>query len=79
MHSLALAIATFTIFIRSVYRVAELSGGFSGDLANNETTFMIFEGPMIIIAVAALTLFHPGTSFNGMWTAAGWKLRGKSG
>jgi hypothetical protein len=60
-----LAIATIGIFIRSVYRVAELQGGFGGSLANSEALFMIFEGPMTIIAVAALTVFHPGTCFSG--------------
>lgn len=32
---------------------------------------MIFEGPMIIIAVTALTLFHPGMVFSGLWKASG--------
>ena len=32
---------------------------------------MIFEGPMIIIAVTALTIFHPGRVFDGLWKASG--------
>ncbi|KAE9377444.1 putative RTA1 domain protein [Stipitochalara longipes BDJ] len=73
----ALAVSTIAIFLRSVYRVIELSGGFGGTLANNQTTFMVLEGPMVIIAVLAMTVFHPGTCFNGNWVAAGWTLRNK--
>ncbi|PVI02749.1 RTA1-domain-containing protein [Periconia macrospinosa] len=57
-----LGVATILIYIRCIYRVAELWGGFQSHLANDEATFMIFEGPMIIIAVSAMTMFHPGTS-----------------
>ncbi|KAF2181845.1 RTA1-domain-containing protein [Zopfia rhizophila CBS 207.26] len=67
----SLVIATVLIFIRSVYRVAELQEGFSGHLANDEATFMIFEGPMIILAVAAMTWFHPGRVFGNLWVPAG--------
>jgi len=44
--------------------VAELSSGFSGALANNEPVFMVLEGPMIMIAAVALTVFHPGFCFG---------------
>ena len=42
-----MVIATGFIFIRSVYRVAELEGGFDGKIAKDEPAFMIFEGPML--------------------------------
>lgn len=32
---------------------------------------MIFEGPMIIIAVTALTIMHPGRVFSGLWKTVG--------
>ncbi|KAL8816966.1 MAG: hypothetical protein Q9223_004115 [Gallowayella weberi] len=63
----ALAIATLAIYIRSIFRVAELSGGFDGHLANDEVTFMILEGTMIAIASIALTLPHPGMVFGRNW------------
>ncbi|KAH8886437.1 putative RTA1 domain protein [Thozetella sp. PMI_491] len=66
----ALVAATVLIFVRSVFRVAELWQGFNGYLANHELTFMIFEGPMIILACAFLTVFHPGISFGGRWAEA---------
>lgn len=36
--------ATITIFIRCVFRVAELSSGFNGELFNDEVAFMVLEG-----------------------------------
>ncbi|KAI9720232.1 MAG: hypothetical protein M1812_003050 [Candelaria pacifica] len=74
---IALCIATITVFVRSVFRVAELSQGFDGKLANDQVTFMILEGAMIIIAVTSLTLFHPGFSFQGNWAGANFNLRAK--
>ncbi|TIA44054.1 putative RTA1 domain protein [Aureobasidium pullulans] len=70
----AIAIATITIYIRCVFRVAELQDGFGGELANNEGMFMAFEGPMIIIAVVVLTICHPGIAFGSAsaWKAANW-------
>jgi hypothetical protein len=70
-----LCAATLTIFIRSCFRVAELSGGFHGPLANNEISFMILEGAMIVIATSCLTLLHPGVGFQGMWAAANFTFR----
>lgn len=73
----ALWAATILIFIRSIYRVVELQGGFNGTVANNEAGFMVFEGPMIILATAALTVLHPGFAFAGHWSQAVWSLRGR--
>lgn len=73
-----LGLATLTIFIRSVFRVAELSGGFHGALANNQLSFMILEGVMIVVATSCLTFMHPGVCFQGLWSAANFSFRGKS-
>lgn len=43
-RSTALAVATITIFIRCVFRVAELQSGFNGALFNDEIAFMVLEG-----------------------------------
>ncbi|KAK9490407.1 RTA1 like protein-domain-containing protein [Lipomyces doorenjongii] len=69
-----LAAAISCIFTRSVYRVAELSQGFHGSLANQEVTFMILEGAMIFIAAGSQTLLHPGYCFQGSWDAADFSL-----
>jgi len=73
----ALILATILILIRSIYRVVELQGGFAGTIASNEPAFMVLEGPMIFVAVLALTILHPGFSFGGNWHAAAWSLRGR--
>ncbi|KAL2819316.1 RTA1 like protein-domain-containing protein [Aspergillus cavernicola] len=69
--------ATLAIFVRSVYRCAELSDGFDGALANDEVTFMILEAAMIASAVITLTVFHPGSVWKGQWNEAVWSTRGK--
>ena len=69
-----LCIATLTIFIRSCFRVAELSGGFHGPLANNQISFMILEGAMVVTACLALTILHPGVCFQGEWRSANFRL-----
>jgi hypothetical protein len=67
------------IFVRSVFRCAELSEGFQGPLANDEVTFMVLEGTMIALACILLTVFHPGLVVGGeVWSAASWKA-GKRG
>jgi len=73
----AIATATITIMIRCIFRVAELQGGFDSKLANDEVLFMIFEGPMIMIAVLCLSVLHPGTAFGGAnaWQSANWSLK----
>lgn len=40
-HLAGLALATLCTFTRSCFRIAELSQGFSGPLANDEITFMV--------------------------------------
>ena len=60
----ALALATFCIFIRSIYRVAELSEGWTGALIQNQHLFIGFEGAMVVAAVLVLNLFHPGYCFR---------------
>lgn len=71
----ALSAAVVLILIRSVYRVAELREGFGGAIANDQVSFMILEGPMIFLAVLAVTVLHPGISFGGQWNNAGWSVK----
>jgi hypothetical protein len=40
---------------------------------------MIFEGPMIILAVTAMTVFHPGRVFDDLWVPAGKGVRSAKG
>ena len=63
-----LAGAILTIFIRSCFRVAELQGGFSSDLANDEITLMVLESAMITIACFCLTAGHPALVMGRTWS-----------
>lgn len=56
-----------TIFVRSVFRVAELQGGFDSDLANDEIILMVLESAMIAIACICLTGAHPGVIMGDQW------------
>lgn len=75
LFQVALMLATAAIIVRSIYRVAELWGGFEGELWNNETDFMILDGVMIALAVLLLTVLHPGIAFGEQWHAANWSIR----
>jgi hypothetical protein len=67
-----LTLTTIFILIRSSFRVAELAKGFTSRIATDEIDFMVFEGAMIVLATATLTLFHPGRAFGARWPDAGW-------
>ena len=71
-----LNLATLCILIRSCFRVAELSHGFGSKLANQQVTFMILEGAMIMIASVTLTFLHPGVAFQGSWAKADFMVWG---
>ena len=75
----ALFLAGMSIFVRSVFRCAELSDGFDSALANNEVTFMVLEGTVIILACGLLTVFHPGFVMGREgWAIANWKRAPKA-
>ncbi|KAI1206689.1 RTA1-domain-containing protein [Annulohypoxylon truncatum] len=62
----ALALSTICIFWRSVFRVAELSRGWSGPLMARQDLFIGFEGVLITIAVWVLNIFHPALCFGAL-------------
>ncbi|EXF80685.1 hypothetical protein COL5a_009184 [Colletotrichum fioriniae] len=55
----ALVVSTVCIFIRCVFRVIELSGGWTGPLMARQDLFIAFEGVMIVVSVVVLNFFHP--------------------
>ncbi|KAH7397197.1 RTA-like protein [Pyrenochaeta sp. MPI-SDFR-AT-0127] len=71
----AVVIAYLGIFIRCVYRIPELTGGWGGELMRNETEFIILEGVMIVISVFVLTIFHPGICFPALGNTTGKRSR----
>lgn len=71
----AIGICTIAILIRCSFRVAELSRGFGGSIANNEVLFMVLDGMMMAIVIILLTVAHPGIILGPMWKAGGFRLR----
>jgi hypothetical protein len=64
---LGLAIAILTIFTRSIFRVAELKGGFDSSLANDEVALMVLESTMVAIACISMTAAHPAVAMGHRW------------
>jgi hypothetical protein len=67
----AVIVAFLGIFVRCVYRIPELTGGWGNELMRNEPEFIVLEGVMIVIAVGALTIFHPGYCFPALGNTIG--------
>ncbi|KAK6529428.1 hypothetical protein TWF281_008604 [Arthrobotrys megalospora] len=65
----AMGAATIFIYIRCVYRVAELAKGWDGPLMVNETYFLVLEGTMVILACIVLNVFHPGICFEASYAS----------
>lgn len=60
----SLAASAVLIFFRSVYRVAELSEGWKGELMSTEKYVMWLESLPVTVAGLLLTIFHPGYCFK---------------
>jgi hypothetical protein len=57
-------LSTLCIVTRCVFRVAELSHGWSGHLMKVQRYFIGLEGAIIVAAVFFLNVFHPGLCFR---------------
>ena len=55
----AMVFSTTLIFVRSIYRVAELSEGWSGPIISNEMLFCVLDATMVFLAVLVLNFIHP--------------------
>lgn len=73
----AVLTAYTSILVRCVYRIPELTGGWGSELMRNEPEFIALEGGMIVLAVLALTVAHPGWGFPELGNAKG-RVRAKS-
>ncbi|KAI1079156.1 RTA1-domain-containing protein [Whalleya microplaca] len=54
------------ILIRCIYRIAEMAGGWGNPIMQDEPSFIVLEGFMILIPVVLLTAFPPGFLFPHM-------------
>ncbi|OSD00019.1 RTA1-domain-containing protein [Trametes coccinea BRFM310] len=68
-----LALGAIFLFIRSIYRVAELSNGWRGKIITTEVYFNVFDGAMITLAMFTMNAFHPGVLIGHAKT---WKTHG---
>ncbi|KAJ6451295.1 RTA1-domain-containing protein [Mycena sanguinolenta] len=55
-----LAFSTLTLFIRSIYRIVELAGGWNGRVLHTEVYFNVLDGGMVVLAICTLNFAHPG-------------------
>ncbi|KAF2767283.1 RTA1-domain-containing protein [Teratosphaeria nubilosa] len=62
-YAICCAIAFLTIFIRCIYRIPEMSGGWGSAAQHNEVEFMVLDGGTVAIAAILLTVAHPGIFF----------------
>ena len=60
----ALMLATILIFTRCVFRVAELSEGWDGELAKDEPLFYGLESTPVVVAVLLLNIFNPNFCYK---------------
>jgi hypothetical protein len=78
----ALIFCTLCIFTRSVYRVAELSEGWTGHLISTQRYFIGLEGAIVAAGVLSLNAFHPGFCFQEGYEQRKWfgrKTKGVDG
>jgi hypothetical protein len=71
----AIFVAYICILTRCVYRIPEMTGGWRNEIMRNEVEFIVLDGVMIVIAVLALTIFHPGYCFPALASTFGKKGR----
>ncbi|KAK9485593.1 RTA1 like protein-domain-containing protein [Lipomyces starkeyi] len=56
----AVAAAVLLVFVRSMYRVVELSTGWSGYLMTEEGYFLVLDALMVALTSWTMWIFHPG-------------------
>lgn len=62
----AMGIAYSTLFIRCIYRIAEMAGGWGNHIMQDEPSFVVLESFMVLIACALFAAFAPGVFFPYM-------------
>jgi len=60
----AIIIAYIAIVIRCIYRIIEMAGGWRNPVMQNQTSFILLDSVMCVIAALVLNAFHPGFLFK---------------
>lgn len=67
----ALCFTTVCVLIRAIYRTCELAQGWNGTIITTEIYFNVFDGCMIVLAMYALNIAHPGFLLSPRTSAFG--------
>ncbi|KAK0336843.1 hypothetical protein LTR91_000961 [Friedmanniomyces endolithicus] len=62
-YAICSSVAFVCIFIRCIYRVPEMAGGWGAPLMRQQAEFMVLDGAMIATAAILMTVAHPGIFF----------------
>ncbi|KAI1616118.1 RTA1 like protein-domain-containing protein [Exophiala viscosa] len=62
-------LAFTAIFIRCVYRIVEMAGGWGNPIMQSQTPFIVLDGCMVTFATLMQTIFHPGWCFPRLSSA----------
>ncbi|TQW00483.1 hypothetical protein V2A60_001562 [Cordyceps javanica] len=62
----AICTAYMAIFIRCIYRIAEMAGGWGNHIMQDEPSFLVLDSSLVLLGSAILTIFHPGIFFPQM-------------
>ncbi|KAJ7064022.1 RTA1-like protein [Mycena amicta] len=76
---LAMVFNTTCLFIRAVYRVIELSDGWTGRIIHTQVYFNVLDGAMITLAMFTLNFAHPGFLLHGSPPEGKEQLENRSG
>ncbi|KAH8798504.1 RTA1-domain-containing protein [Flagelloscypha sp. PMI_526] len=55
----AIGFSTFFLFVRAIYRLIELSDGWTGQIITTEKWFNIFDGAMVVLAIWTVNIANP--------------------
>ncbi|KAF3801371.1 Protoporphyrin uptake protein 1 [Colletotrichum gloeosporioides] len=67
----ASAAAFIAIFIRCIYRLPEMAGGWGNPLMRKEEEFIVLDGMMIAVACLLVSIAHPGIFFPAISSREG--------
>ncbi|KAF8309276.1 RTA1 like protein, partial [Clavulina sp. PMI_390] len=56
----ALGFSSLVLFIRAIYRTAELGVGWNGYIIETQVYFNVLDGMMVVLSMFTLNFFHPG-------------------
>ncbi|PRP84083.1 putative RTA1 domain protein [Planoprotostelium fungivorum] len=62
--AIAMVISTLVLYVRGIYRVIELSEGWSGPIISTESYFIVLDGVMMIICMGIFNILYPTWVFT---------------